>query len=291
MKQQILIDHFKIQSMVDLDFVIGQQVGLPVGMESASSPEFRRRVLAAAISYWSGLRSIDYALKRYVDPGTYDEKDNSLGKVTSDCLRHCVFSLEEELKELHTEEPTFGVFGAEVTLYRIPFTIDTARTLCNRGLLLEVIPILRLCLEMISFAYVAFHMQKEEDIIALKAQSCISKLKDIYPNGGKFYGYLSSFAHWRHEIHGHFLTSHEEHMAVLKASVRYRAISLALCFVVLDVLIEVIRDFYGERGRKLVVRVQETYNRDTTRKVYQCVANIAELTELSELRHIHSFLK
>src|SRR5215472_6960480 len=65
------ISQFRIQSDVDLDFV-RSQIGWPVGMTRASPPEFRRRVLAAAISYQLQLRSIDYALKRYVDPKEYE---------------------------------------------------------------------------------------------------------------------------------------------------------------------------------------------------------------------------
>ena len=61
-------DHFRIQSDVDLDFVIGQQRGFPVGMPRRSPPEFKRRVLAAAQSYLAQLTSIDYTKRRYVRP-------------------------------------------------------------------------------------------------------------------------------------------------------------------------------------------------------------------------------
>jgi hypothetical protein len=76
--------HFQIQSLADLDFVIGQMLGWPIGMSRNSHPEFRRRVLAAAVSYQLQLRSIDYALKRYVDPREYDEEQFSLGDATND---------------------------------------------------------------------------------------------------------------------------------------------------------------------------------------------------------------
>lgn len=168
-----LAKHFQIQSDVDLDFVIGQGLGWPIGMSRQSPPEFRRRVLAAAVSYQLQLRSIDYALKRYVEPELYESDDVSLGDQTSDYLRDCAVLLQEELKNLHTANPTFGIFGAEFTLYRIPHAFDMARMLANRGLLLEVLPILRLCLEMMSWAYVAFPMRDENEIVALKAQNCI----------------------------------------------------------------------------------------------------------------------
>src|ERR1700722_1265646 len=95
-------DQFKIQSAVDLDFVIGQEYGRPIGMQRTSPPEFRRRVLAAGISHQLGLRSIDYALKRYVEPGIYEDADVNLGDSTSDYLCKSAALLEEELRNLHT---------------------------------------------------------------------------------------------------------------------------------------------------------------------------------------------
>jgi hypothetical protein len=77
-------DDFPIQSMVDLDFVIGQHVGWPVGMERRSPPEFRRRVLAAAASYTLQVKSIDYALRRYVHPEQYLIERELLGDTISD---------------------------------------------------------------------------------------------------------------------------------------------------------------------------------------------------------------
>src|SRR4051794_18237985 len=105
-------DHFRIQSAVDLDFVVGQRIELPVGMTRDSSPEFRRRVLAAIISYKLRLKSIDHALKRYVEPSLYEDEDLSLGDEASDYIRDSMELFMSELPKLHAEAPTFGVFGA-----------------------------------------------------------------------------------------------------------------------------------------------------------------------------------
>ena len=257
-----------------------------------SPPEFRRRVLAAAISYQLQLRSIDYALKRYVASDLYESDDTPLGDATSDYLRDSVTKLMKELRDLHTKDPTFGMFGAEITLYRVPDSLDVARMLANRGLLLEVLPILRLCLEMTAWANVAFHMQDEEKkVVALKAQSCIASLKDVYGTAGKIYGYLSTFSHWGHVIHGEFLSFDDQQVAVLKASVRYRAMALALCLVVLDVFIEVIRKIYAERSDALVVEIQGIPDRGIARNTQKMVATITELTALADLQRIQSFLR
>ena len=95
-----------------------------------------------------------YALKRYVDANLYDSEEESLEDSVSDYLRDNVEVLMNELRKLHTPEPSFGEFGAEITLFRIPHALDTARMLSNRGLLLEVLPILRLRLDMNGFGQI-----------------------------------------------------------------------------------------------------------------------------------------
>jgi len=283
-------DQFIIQSEFDLDFVIGQKVGFPVGMQRKASPEFRRRILAGMVSYQLRLTSIDYALKRYVASDQYESEDLSLGDAVSDYLRDSVAVLMKELRNLQTKHPTFGVFGAEITLFRLPHALDTARMLSNRGLLLEVLPILRLCLEMMAWSNSAFYLQKEEDVIALKAQSCISELKKVHRNVGKIYGYLSTFSHWGHVIHGQFLDITPENVGVLTASVRYRARTLALCLVILDVLIEVVRNLYAEKSDILIAAVQGILDRNSDRRTHQMLSSVAELTRLNELFEIQTFL-
>ena len=284
-------DDFQIQSEADLDFVIGQKMGHPVGMMRKSSPEFRRRVLAGAISYQLQLSSIDYTLKRYVKPDQYDNEEVSLGDEVSDYLRDNASKLMSELRNLQAQYPSFGVFGAEITLYRVPHSLDVARMLSNRGLLLEVLPILRLCLEMMAWSHTAFYMQDEEEVIALKAPYCISNLKDIYKASGRIYVYLSKYTRWGHVIHGQFLDIKTEQVAVLQASVRYRAMSLALCLVVLDIFVEVVRKLYPGRSDALVTGVYGGPDRNADRKTYRLLSGIAHMTALPDLFEIESFLE
>jgi hypothetical protein len=153
-------------------------------MSRASPPEFRRRILAAAISYQLQLRSIDYALKRYVNPNEYGDEQNSLGDIVSDFLSDSTATLADELRNFHSKENfTFGQFGAEITLFRCPEVLNLARMLANRGVFLEVLPMLRLCLEMISWSAVANFITDEDKVKRLRARACISKIKPIYGIG------------------------------------------------------------------------------------------------------------
>lgn len=286
------MEQFQIQSEVDLDFVIGQGGGLPVGMTSRSPAEFKRRVLAAMISYTMQLKSIDCTLKQYVDHDLYETEDESLGETISHYLRAAAANLTRELRQLHTQgELPFGILGAELTLFRLPHALDTARILSNRGLLLEVLPLLQLCLEMIAWAHSAFYISDEAAVVELRAQSCISSLKRTYKSAGKIYGLLSQFTHWGHAVHREFIHLEGETTSVVNASVRYRAISLALCLLVLDVLVEVVRMIYRERSDTLVRTVQGVGCPDPARNSYQYVSKISAICGLKAIKEIQSLLQ
>src|SRR4051812_31051951 len=161
----------------------------------------------------------------------------------------------------------------------------------NRGLLLEVVPLLRLSLEMAAWAHTAFYITDEQRVFDLKAQGCISSLKGIYKSVGPLYGFLSQFSHWGHVIHGKFIDIEKETVSIVKASVRYRAISLALCLVILDVIVEVIRKIYSERSDSVVLKVQGVACPDPARESHHYVSTIAEMSGLREIREIESFLQ
>jgi hypothetical protein len=280
---------FRIQSTAELDFVLESR-GWPIGMSRQSPAEFRRRVFAAALSYHMTNKSIDYTLKRYVAEDQFDNEKIGLGDAVSDQLARCNKFLSDGMKRLHTPEPSFGVFGAEITLYRIPHVIEVARMLANRGLLLEVLPMLRLVVEMAAWASTAFYIEDESKVIDLSASNCVSKLKRLYPTTGKIYGHLSTFSHWGHAIHSDFLFVEPKRTSVVFAAIRYRARALALCAVTLDLVVEVVRSLYSARSDDVVSAVQQTLARDHERKLYSLVSQIAELTQLPEVREVLQFL-
>jgi hypothetical protein len=111
----------------------------------------------------------------------------------------------------------------------------------NRGLLLEVLPLLRLSLEMAAWAHTAFYISDEQTSRRPKGPKLHFLFEGALTNlSGQLYGFLSQFSHWGHAIHGKFIDIDEEAVSIVKASVRYRAMSLALCLVILDVIVEVI---------------------------------------------------
>jgi hypothetical protein len=281
--------HFPIQSAVDLDFVVGQGRAWPVGMQRRSPAEFRRRILAAATSYVLQVKSIDYTLRRYVKPDQYQNDDELLGDIVSDFIKSGAESVRVGLRALHTAEPGFGRVGSEITLYKFPDVIDVARMLANRGLFLEVIPILRLAVEMTGWAICVHNSEDENYVANLKAQSCLSALKRIYPSAGRVYGYVSKFSHWEQAIHPFFLNI-EENVGLIRASCKYRAISSALCLVILDIFLEAVRCLYGAQAESLITAVQGIAEREATRAVSRLLDRVAETTSDEDIVEVRALL-
>lgn len=284
-------DQFKIRSGADLDFIIGEAYNFPVGLRSDYPAELKKRISAALTSYFLQLKSVDYTRRNYIDEDLYEKEDASLGDIVSVYLKASCDILTYELKKLHTVNAhSPGIIGAEITLYKISSSLNISITLSDRGYLLEVLPILRLSLEMISWAYQVFDMDDESKIKKLQAQNCIHKLKKIHREYGRIYGYLSDFAHWNHRIQEKFLFLGEENAGVILVSSKYRAISLGLCFAILDVLVSVIKALYEERSEPLILAVLDTLDSGPMRGTYRGLQLISEVTQLEELREILSFL-
>ncbi len=286
-----LLANFRIHTAVDLDFVIGESAGLTVGMQRSSSPELKRRVLAAISSVLLGVQSVDAAKKRYVPEDIFEDQELFLGDEVSVFIDDAHDALMSGIQYLQSlEEPSYGRIGAEISLYRIPNIIRSARLLANRGLLLEVVPLLRQALEMVSWAYMAFNEDDQKIIDKLKAQHCVGSLKKIYPNAGRIYGYLSQFTHWGRSIHNHFIGIEEGRGAILNASVEHRAISLALCLTLVDVLLETLRALYANHSHELISNVQGCLAWETERNTFKYIEKISVKSQLSETRRILEFV-
>jgi len=290
--QKDWMTQFRIQSFSDLDFVIGQNVGWPIGMTRGSPPEFKRRILAAAVSYQLSLSSIDYTLKRHIASDQYETDDPSIGESISTFIKDSVLIAKDELKKLHAPgDVDLGRFGAELTLFKVPHVIDLARMVSNRGLLLEVLPILRLCLEMTAWSAAVFSMKDEEKVKLQKAQASINSIKSTYETAGQIYGHLSKFSHWDFSVHVNFLSLSEDRIGITIASSLHRAMSLALCLLVLDVLVEIVRFLYPQECEPLVTRIQGVSARSEKRHIHRLIREIVQFSPSSEFTQIQRLLR
>jgi hypothetical protein len=99
-------------------------------------------------------------------------------------------------------------------------TLRVALDLSSKGLLHEVLTLCRSSLEMIMWAFVIFDLSNEKDPFEFLPEKAISGFKTYFPYAGKYYGYLSTFLHWRKETHTRAFNFEEEYVAVVYASGR-----------------------------------------------------------------------
>jgi hypothetical protein len=101
-------------------------------MTRASPPEFRRRVLAAVVSYQLSLRSVDYTLKQYVDEDLWSDEQSLHGDQVSDFIKQSTATLKRGLGDLHTQDENLAlnIFGAEISLFTRGASSNSSGALC-----------------------------------------------------------------------------------------------------------------------------------------------------------------
>jgi hypothetical protein len=79
-----------------------------------------------------------------------------------------------------------------------------------------------------------------DDLKAISKTSstkAVSALKAIYPEAGKLYNWLSGHSHWAYSAHIKSWDVDDDKLGILLATGRFKAISLALAIVMLQVAI------------------------------------------------------
>jgi hypothetical protein len=237
---------FQLTSMADLDFVLGDQFGLPVGAQNRSPEELKKRVATALISYWSGLKSMNYAYDRYVGPENFKE-DRSLGARIGTFLEETIDNAETNLRKLTFREVIrLGDQIADVNLLRLAMTLRAAKLLANRGLLFETMCLSRFALEQLAWCYVCEQQDDESKILKLEATSCIKPLCRVYPTAGRLYGFLSKFAHWDPKWHHLFIKQEGSQWAYIQASSQFKATALCHVLLIADIYLSVIETIYPQ---------------------------------------------
>lgn len=237
---------FPIYHHEELAVRIGGEGLWPVATSVHTPVELRQGLLACSLAYNLQVRSIDNVRKRYVGDKCPPDDLSSLGGEASEFLRASFALLERALEALRCKgEAPFGMFGAELTLFRALTSLEAGRQLANRGLLLETKAVLRSALEMVCWAHSAFPMEDEQRIKELRAEASVTAARKIQPLVGRLYGALSETVHWRFEAHRRFLLVRSPGLFLLKASSLHRAVGLAFSLLVLRSFLDLSLAMYG----------------------------------------------
>lgn len=167
-----------------------------VGVPFDAPIEFKRRVFAAAQSYVSGNKSVDYYLKRH---GVDKEFSRPSPSERSLCnfLRSVKYEANSVYRELTSEierVSRLGLFAAEACLARTFITIRMSCFMLLHGYLYEAAALMRVILEQVAWAW-SIHDRDDDAIFSVSPTKSISALKAVIADAGKKYSLLSDYTH------------------------------------------------------------------------------------------------
>ncbi len=181
---------------------------------------FAENVRAAAIASTLGLKSLDYAKRRYdcKDQGVETEVLPINAYIdayhfTNSYVRNCIASLKTDEKP----EPSAGEFCAAVVLTRLPSSFFCAHLMYELGHRYEGHAISRLILEQLAWAYAAFKAQDVEIVKKIRTTKTLSTLTSFAPQAGELYGFLSKKTHIDYSIHPEFLRIYDGTNAIIRS--------------------------------------------------------------------------
>lgn len=176
-------------------------------------------VRAALVASTLRLKSLDYARKRYIEdrpPSPHSDRHEAYVAAYKAAKRY-VQRVIEKLDTRERPEPTMGVFGASVVLERLPASFFCAHLLYRLGHKYEGHAVARVILEQIAWAYSAHLTDDMEVIQKIETTRTISGLKNLLPDAGRLYGFLSSKTHIDYSSHEEFLQVEGDNNVVIHA--------------------------------------------------------------------------
>jgi hypothetical protein len=214
------------------------QMGIVVGVNLDYPAAFREMLSAAAITYQLQNKSIDNVRRTYLKDMHYEEDpggDKRLDRaIRSECaaVAEAVGDFLRAYPPLMSREPLVGEWIADLTILRVGYSIERAFAEADKGALYESVTISRMALEQCCWAYAVAKLDDVEQIRALSVGRCVSLAKADFPNVARFYGWLSSHAHWNHRAHVKALVNENDRSAIMLASNEFKALAYCALLIV-----------------------------------------------------------
>lgn len=217
----------------DFDFVSNPSI---VGLRNTDPLGLKRKIAAILVSDFLGLKSIDYAFKRYTkdqpypagDPERLDLRIERFIIDATSTFEAQLFAFSCELPDAPSQTQL-----AAFALGRLKFSSHFMILCAHAGAMLETASIARMLLEKLAWSYCVSKQPDEFDVYEISATKCIRGLKEINPCAGRFYGWLSEHVHWSPETHLKSINfSGDKPLYVLASSFfKAKAMLIALCII------------------------------------------------------------
>ncbi|MDD1137899.1 hypothetical protein M5G22_10085 [Pseudomonas sp. TNT2022 ID233] len=129
-----------------------------------------------------------------------------------DCMVHNALVTNRKLSFLFSgkEQTHLGLNIATIVLNRTISTLQSTSLLLKSGYSGDAKCLLRVALEQIAYAYQVLGINDEKVIKNLKKTLSIKNLKELIPEAGVLYGYLTDFIHNNNNIWSEFLELEED---------------------------------------------------------------------------------
>ena len=228
------------QDLDDYEILSIRTMSVAVPYQTTGS--FRKIIWAAMVTYAFGNQSVDYVLRRY--GGLWERKKKQ--SVERDPRVLLLRESSEMIKEIsnrlaqYTPSDRLGDICSKASLCRLEATFKAAHGLIIKGYIFETDALIRMLLEQIAWAYVAYSAS-DSDIPNLLPTRCITPFKKIFPESGLLYGQLSEWAHIDPSIVENYLRFHQSNIPVVRRS-RHNSLQSGIHLLALaSVYVEVVQ--------------------------------------------------
>lgn len=179
-----------------------QLIGDPlftVGVPRDMPQECKSNIFGAAKSYYMGNNSIDYTIKKYSEYWKLDftekEEEKYLSLLCSLVREHAT-GVIKYFMSIPNKPDKPNIFACSAAIQRLANSFQGATLCASQCLHFEAVTISRIILEQLSWMYSISQLTGDlYEFTKVSPHKSISRLKEIIPNAGRGYGFLSEKSH------------------------------------------------------------------------------------------------
>jgi hypothetical protein len=278
---QSLKDSFPLFQGGEYDFYLAKSPW-KIGLQSTHPDSLKRKIAAAVVSEFMGLRSVDNVLKKYLHDVSYPQEDGSrLDLRIGAFVSRKMFDFESTIRYLAPlPNKPLCMTVSEWTLSRAPFSMELLAYCGQRGALFEALAIARMMLEQLAWAYVINAEFDDNAVHELSATRAIASLKGKFLFAGRLYGWLSAHAHWTFEGHKKSMISREDTIGHLLVSSYFKAVIFAVMILLSKLYLDVVWTLYADQLGTCQKNQVKCY--DTSIMMEECQALLSEILKHDE---------
>ena len=167
-----------------------------IGFPRYFEDKFKRRVYAAAKSFFLGLSSVDYTFKKYSHFWSFENEDENMEFIYSGTteVKRIVISHLDYFMNIEKKLDRPSLFACSAALVRLQSSFKASILTIQSGLHFETMALERIILEQLSWIYTIYD-KPDMTHFDFKPNKCITKLKDYIPYAGNLYGIFSDYTH------------------------------------------------------------------------------------------------